>query len=239
MPDVPNRPKRFYETATAEPIADGYVLTLDGRPARTPAKNPLVLPTQALGEAVAAEWAAQGEAIDPASMPLTRIANSAIDGVAREIDAVRAELARYAGSDLVMYRAGEPEALVEGQAAAWDPILAWAHGTLGARFLLSEGVSFVTQPETSLARVRDALGRETSPFRLAALHVLTTLSGSVLLALMLADGAIGTDEAWQAAHADELFQESRWGLDDEAAERRAKREVEFRAAARVLELTRA
>jgi chaperone required for assembly of F1-ATPase len=237
--DAASKPRRFYKDALAKAGPDGFVLTLDGRPARTPGKAPLALPTQALGDAVAAEWVGQGETIDPASMPLTRLANTAIDGVSREMDAVRADLARYAGSDLVMYRADAPDALVAAQAEAWDPILDWAHGSLGARFLLSEGVTFVQQPDTSLARIRTALEAEASPFRLAALHVVTTLSGSVLLALMHADGAIDAEAAWAAAHVDELFQESRWGLDAEAAERRARREQEFRAASQLLALTRA
>ncbi|HMO28212.1 ATP12 family protein [Enterovirga sp.] len=231
------KPKRFYREAKAEAGLDGHVLMLDGRPARTPAKNPLALPTRALGEAVAAEWAAQGETIDPSSMPLTRFANSAIDGVARDMAAVRAELARYAGSDLVMYRADAPEGLVRAQAEAWDPVLDWARESLGARFVLSEGVTFVAQPETSLARVSAALEGETSPFRLAALHVMTTLSGSVLLALMHEAGAISAEAAWRAAHVDEFFQEILWGLDAEAAERRSRREAEFLAASRILALS--
>lgn len=238
QPTPPPKTKRFYKEASVEKRPEGHVLTLDGRPARTPARNLLALPTQALGEAVAAEWAAQGEAIDPAAMPLTKLANSAIDGVAREMDAVRAELARYAGSDLVMYRADGPDGLVEAQTKAWDPVLNWTREAHDARFILSEGVTFVEQPETSLARIRAALDQETSPFRLAALHVLTTLSGSLLLALMHEGGGIAADEAWRAAHVDELFQESRWGLDAEATERRTRREAEFQAAARMLELAR-
>lgn len=237
MADPPARPKRFYREAGLEATPGGFVLTLDGRPARTPARAPLALPTRALGEAVAAEWAAQGETIDPSTMPLTRLANSTIDGVAREPEAVRAELARYAGSDLVLYRADGPEGLVEAQAQAWDPVLDWVHEALGARFVLSEGVTFVAQPETSLARVRAVLEAETSPFRLAALHVMTTLSGSVLVALMQAAGAVDAEAAWEAAHVDETFQEARWGLDAEAAERRARRKAEFMAAARMLALT--
>lgn len=236
MAEAPAGPKRFYREAALAEAEGGFVLTLDGRPARTPARKPLALPTRPFGEAVAAEWNAQGETIDPTTMPLTRFANTAIDGVAREAEAVRAELARYAGSDLTMYRAGDPEGLVAAQAAAWDPILDWAHRDLGARFLLSQGVTFVAQPEPSLARIRAALDAETSAFRLAALHVLTTLSGSVLVALMHAAGALDTEAAWQAGHVDELFQESRWGQDAEAAERRARREAEFRTAARVLAL---
>lgn len=236
MSDGP-KPKRFYRAASAEPAGDGtFVLQLDGRPARTPARAPLALPTVALGEAVAVEWRAQGEQIDPATMPLTRLANTAIDGIAREIDAVRADLARYAGSDLVVYRAGAPDRLVSQQAAAWDPVLDWAQSALGARFVLSEGVMFVEQPESSLERVRERLAREGSPFRLGALHVMTTLTGSLLLALMHAGGALSSDAAWAAAHVDELFQESQWGQDAEAAARRDARRSEFEAASRLLEL---
>jgi chaperone required for assembly of F1-ATPase len=237
MAEAPAGPKRFYREAALVEAEGGFGLTLDGRPARTPARNPLALPTRAFGEAVAAEWNAQGETIDPTTMPLTRFANTAIDGVSREADAVRAELARYAGSDLTMYRAGDPEGLVAAQAAAWDPILDWVHRDLGARFLLSQGVTFVAQPEASLARIRAVLDAETSPFRLAALHVLTTLSGSVLVALMHAAGALDAEAAWKAGHVDELFQESRWGQDAEAAERRTRREAEFRIASQVLDLS--
>lgn len=231
------KPRRFYRTASAEPAGDGtFVLRLDGRPARTPARAPLALPTAALGEAVAVEWREQGERIDPATMPLTRLANTAIDGISRETEAVRADIARYAGSDLVAYRAGAPERLVAEQAAAWDPVLDWAQAALGARFVPSEGVMFVEQPETSLERVRERLARERSPFRLGALHVMTTLTGSLLLALMHADGALSADAAWAAAHVDELFQESQWGQDSEAAARRDARRSEFEAASRLLDL---
>ncbi len=234
MPEARPLPKRFYERALAEPGPDGFVLTLDGRPARTPGKAPLVLPSLALADAVAAEWQAQAAAIDPATMPLTRLANTAIDGVAPRADAVRDDIARYAASDLVAYRAGDPERLVAAQAEAWDPVLDWARAALGARFILSQGVMFVEQPETSLARVRERLEAERSPFRLASLHVMTTLTGSILIALMQASGALGADAAWQAAHVDELFQEGRWGTDEDALERRARREAEFAAAARML-----
>ncbi|TDR94334.1 ATP12 family chaperone protein [Enterovirga rhinocerotis] len=236
MVETQAAPKRFYTAAEIAAGPDGFVLTLDGRPARTPGRVPLALPTRALGEAVAAEWAAQGERILPATMPLTRLANTAIDGVARELAAVRADLARYAGSDLVAYRAADPEPLVAAQSAAWDPVLEWARTDLGARFVLSQGVTYVDQPELSLARIREALERHDSPFAVAALHVMTTLTGSVLIALMHGAGRLGREEAWRAAHVDELFQESRWGLDSEAAERRALREAEFTAASTVLRL---
>jgi chaperone required for assembly of F1-ATPase len=232
-------PKRFYRKAGIAEAEGGFALALDGRHARTPGRSALVLPTRALAEAVAAEWNEQGDTIDPTTMPLTRLANSAIDGVAPRIDEVRADLLRYAGSDLVVYRAAEPERLVAEQAAAWDPVHAWARDRLGAHFLLSEGVTFVEQPEEAVAAIGRELERETSPFGLAALHVLTTLTGSVLIALMHAAGDLEIAAAWKAAHADELFQESRWGEDYEASERRRKRETEFRAASRLLELTRA
>lgn len=232
-------PRRFYREATVESGAEGFALSLDGRPARTPGKARLALPTRALGDAVAAEWNGQGETIDPRAMPLTRLANSAIDGVSREMEAVRADLARYAGSDLVMYRAGEPDQLVTAQAAAWDPVLAWAHEALGARFVLSQGVMFVEQPERALALVRVALDAETSAFALGALHVMTTLTGSVLIALMHAAGRLSAEDAWAAAHVDEVFQESRWGEDHEAMVRRAARQAEFEWASRFLALSRA
>ncbi|MDB5591347.1 ATP12 family protein [Enterovirga sp.] len=226
-------PKRFFREARAEAGEGGFVLSLDGRPARTPGRAPLLLPTLGLGEAVAAEWNGQGDTIDPATMPLTRLANTAIDGVAREMEAVRADIARYAGSDLVAYRAGEPATLVAAQDAAWEPVLGWAREALGARFVLSQGVMFVQQPDDSLARVRERLEAESSPFRLAALHVMTTLTGSVLIPLMHVAGALEAQAAWEAAHVDERYQESHWGQDAEAALRLERREAEFVAASRL------
>jgi chaperone required for assembly of F1-ATPase len=233
---APSLPKRFYTRAEAQPGEGGYVLALDGRPARTPGRMPLTLPSQPLADAVAAEWNAQVETIDPATMPLTKLANTAIDGVAERMGEVRDEIVRYAGSDLTYYRAAEPTALVAAQAAAWDPIVAWAREELGARLVLSEGVMFVEQSPAAQDRLRAAVEAETSPFRLAALHVLTTLSGSALLALMHAAGRLGADEAWAAAHVDEFHQERLWGADAEALDRRARREAEFRSASRLLAL---
>ncbi|MFL5181604.1 MAG: ATP12 family chaperone protein, partial [Microvirga sp.] len=226
----------FYKSAAAEERDGGFRLVLDGKPARTPGKNPVAVPRRSLGEAVAAEWNRQGPASDPAAMPLTRIVNSAIDGVAAQRQAVIAEIARYAGSDLVCYRAGEPERLVAEQAAAWDPILAWARQALGARFVLSVGVVHVEQPTAALAAVRARLDEIASPFRLAALHVMTTLTGSVLIALAHAEGALDADQAWAAAHVDERYQESLWGEDEEAIARRTRREAEFRAASQICAL---
>lgn len=226
-------PRRFYERAGVAEEEGGFALVLDGRPARTPARAPLLLPTRGLAEALAQEWEAQRETIDPARMPLTRLANSAIDGVAARRDAVVDDLAAYAGTDLVVYRAGDPESLVAAQGAAWDPVLDWAHEALGARFILGEGVMHVAQPETSLAAVRGAVAATEGPFRLAALHTMTTLSGSILIALAAARGHLTPEAAWAAAHVDEDFQARVWGRDEEADRRRAAREAEFTAACRM------
>ena len=231
----PALPKRFYEDATTEERDGAFVLCLDGRPARTPGRRPLAVPTRRLGDALAEEWAAQGAEVDPATMPLTRMVNSALDGVAPDPGRVVDDLARYAGSDLVCYRAGEPDQLVAEQAAAWDPVLAFAREALGADFVSTRGVTFVDQPGPAIAAVRDALetGSARSPLRLAALHVMTTLTGSVLIALAHAAGRLTADEAWAAAHLDEHHQERIWGADDEALARRAARQAEFRAASRL------
>jgi chaperone required for assembly of F1-ATPase len=230
-------PKRFYENAAVEEREEGLVLTLDGRMARTPGRKPLAFPNRALGEAVAQEWQAQVEVINPALMPLTRICNSAIDGVAEQAEAVADEIVKYAGSDLVCYRAGDPERLVAAQAQHWDPILAVARERYGARFLLSEGIVFVEQPETAIAGIRARVAQERDPFRLAALNVMTTLTGSALIALATADGALGADAAWEAAHLDEIVQESIWGEDADAIRRRAVRKIDFDAAVRTAALT--
>lgn len=232
----PALPRRFYKLAAVHPGVDGFVLTLDGRPARTPGRASLTLPTAELGAAVAAEWERQGDTIDPSTMPLTRLANSTIDGVAPRAGEVRDEIVRYAGSDLVCYRAGEPQSLVAAQSAAWDPVVAWAREALEARMALAEGVMFVAQPADALARIGEAVAAERSPFRLAALHVLTTLSGSALMALMVAAGRLSVEDAWRAAHVDEFYQESLWGEDLDATRRRERRLDEFRSAAQMLRL---
>jgi chaperone required for assembly of F1-ATPase len=230
-------PKRFYERAAVEEREEGLVLTLDGRMARTPGRKPLALPGGALGDAIAQEWQAQVGVINPALMPLTRIANSAIDGVAEQAEAVADEIVKYAGSDLVCYRADEPERLVAAQAEHWDPVLAVARERYGARFLLSHGIVFVDQPEEAIAAIRARVARESSMFRLAALNVMTTLTGSALIALATADGALSADAAWDAAHVDEIVQESIWGEDTDALRRRAVRKIDFEAAVRMAAMT--
>lgn len=232
----PPLPKRFYSAAAVEPSAEWFRLVLDGRPARTPAGKPLAVASQALAAELAAEWNAQADVIDPAAMPLTRIINVAIDAVGAAREGVIDDIARFAASDLVCYRAGEPARLAVEQAARWDPVLAHAADVLGARFVLSEGVMFVEQPSESLSRIRAVIDRESSPLRLAALHVMTTLTGSVLIALAHAAGALDADAAWEAAHVDELYQESVWGADEEATERRSVRRRDFMAASTVYRL---
>ena len=233
----PPLPKRFFEKAAAEERDGVFVLTLDGKLARTPGRNPVVVPTRILGQALSEEWQGQGSEIDPASMPLTRLVNSAIDGVAPNPGAVIDDLIKYVRSDLTFYRAGEPDRLVSDQSAAWDPILAWAYDELGARFILGEGVTFVAQPETAVAAMRTRIAEERSPFRLAALHVMTTLTGSALIALAHGLGRLSAHQAWAAAHVDEHFQEQVWGEDDEAMQRRARRETDFNAASRLYALS--
>jgi chaperone required for assembly of F1-ATPase len=228
-------PKRFYQTVATKGEGAGFALLLDGKPVRTPGKAALVLPAQALAEAVAAEWRAQGERIDPATMPLTRLANSVIDGVLGREEAVIDDIVAHAGSDLLCYRAEGPRGLVEAQGEHWNPVLAWAKVALEAPLLLAGGIVHVAQPEASLGKLREALaGRDA--YSLAALHVMTALTGSALLPLAVALGELTPEEAWKAAHVDEDWQIGQWGEDAEAKTRRAARWRDFAAAAKLLKL---
>ncbi len=234
-PAAPVLPKRFYKNAEAAPRDGAFVILLDGRPVRTPAKNMASVPSERLALALAAEWNAQAEVIDPALMPLTRIVNSALDGVANTADAVREEIVKYAGSDLLCYRAEGPERLVARQNAVWNPVLDWMREEFGARFILAEGIVFVAQSGEALNAVRTPLA-DLDIFRLAAASVMTTLTGSALLALAVLKGRLSAEEAWAAAHVDEDWNIEQWGADEEAAERRARRFEEMQAAARLMAL---
>src|ERR1700722_3609838 len=225
-------PRRFYATVATAAVADGYAVRLDDKPVRTPARRVLAAPTLALAEAIAAEWQAQKDIIDPAKMPLTRLANAIIDGVADAPLPVADEIAKYLASDLLFYRAGSPSGVVERQARHWDPILDWARQALGADFKLGEGVVYVAQPQAALAAARVAIPLE--PWRLGAVHVVTTLTGSALIALAMARGALSAEAAWQAAHVDEDWNMTQWGRDEMAIVRRDFRFAEFQAAATVL-----
>ena len=230
------RPKklraRFYERAEVGEGEGNFAILLDGRPVRTPARAMLTAPTRQLAQALAAEWQRQHGVIDPARMPLARLANAVVDGVAKRPEPVAAEIEKYLGCDLLLYRAGEPEGLVASQSQHWDPILQWARDALGARFVLAQGVTFVAQPAAAIAAAAKAIPGD--PWRLGAANSATSLTGSALLALALVHGEAGVDEVWAAAHVDEDWNMSRWGRDEQALERRAFRFAELQAAALVL-----
>jgi chaperone required for assembly of F1-ATPase len=229
----PKLRKRFYSQAhVGEADGGGFPLLLDGKPVKTPARRALTAPTAPLAQAIADEWNAQAELIDPARMPLTRLANAVIDAVADAMEPVADEVAQYLGADLLCYRAVAPPGLVERQTQAWDPVLAWAHEALGARLKLAQGIVHVAQPSEALAAAHAKTPAE--PWRLGAVSLITTLTGSGLLALALAHGALEPEAAWAAAHVDEDWQMSQWGRDDAALERRAYRHAEFAAAVAVL-----
>lgn len=228
---VAHLPKRFYARAEAVATPEGFELRLDGKPARTPARLPLRHPSRAVMETVAREWAEQGERIDPAAMPMTRLLNVALDAVPARAQEVADDIVKYAGSDLVCYRGGEPQTLVDAENAAWNPVLDWARDTLGARFALAEGVMFAGQPPEAVEAVRHAVADARDPLTLAALHSMTSLTGSALLALAVWKGRLSAQEAWDAAHVGEDHQMRVWGQDAEALARRAARWKDVQAAA--------
>lgn len=224
--------KRFWKQVTVEPEGG---IALDGKPVRTPGRAPLVLPTTALAEAVAGEWRAVGETLDPRAMPLTGLANAAIDRVAPDPAAFAAGLARYGESDLLYYRADDPAPLVARQAAAWDPLLDWARQRYDVHFEPVAGVMHRAQPEATLARLGEAVAA-LDPFRLAGLSPAVTISGSLVAALALVEGAATPDAVWQAAHVDEDWQAELWGEDTLATQAREARRAEFDAGVRFLGL---
>lgn len=229
--------KRFY-TAVAVAERDGaFAVTLDGRGIKTPAKRALAAPTEALAAAVAAEWEAQANHVDPSTMPLTRLLNSALDGVVEHAGDVAAHIAGFASSDLLCYRAETPAGLARRQAEAWDPILDWARETLGAELRVVAGLMPVEQPAEALRAVtRRVEGQDA--LTLAALHVMTTISGSALIALAHAEDALTLEKAWAAATVDETWQSEQWGRDAEAEAFAARRFADFAAASRCLRLLR-
>jgi chaperone required for assembly of F1-ATPase len=226
--------QRFFERVTVEPAEGGFAVMLDGKPVRTPARRFLSAPHEALAQAIATEWDAQRDVIDPARMPLTRLANAIIDGVADAPIPVTAEIEKYLSSDLLFYRTTAPDQLCDREAQQWDPILAWARESLGADFKLGEGIVHVSQPQAALEAAATAIPRD--PWRLGAVSVVTTLTGSALIALAMLRGVISADAAWQAAHVDEDWNMEKWGRDDMALERRAFRFAELQAAATILEI---
>jgi chaperone required for assembly of F1-ATPase len=227
--------KRFYREAAAAPGEGGVAILLDGRPVKTPARNPLVVPTAALGAAIAAEWNGQGEEIDPRAMPLTGLANAAIDRVSPDPAAFARGLAAYGESDLLCYRSEGPPTLVQRQEEGWDRLLAWARRRYDVDFETVCGVMHKAQPSETVERLARAVTAR-DPFRLAALSPLVTISGSLVVALALAEGEIGLDEAWAAATLDEAWQAEQWGADPLAAQALETRRRDFDAAYRFLTL---
>jgi chaperone required for assembly of F1-ATPase len=234
MPQKPET-KRFYNLANVAGASGGFAIQLDGRTVKTPAGAPLRVPTRALADAIAREWNDQGQTIKPETLPLTRLANSAIDGVAGRDAEVATDILNYSATDLICYRAEYPEALVEAQRRAWDPILGWVKQHYGAEFRTGTGIGHVEQPAAALDALKAAL-QGFGAFKLAALHVIASLTGSALIALALAGGGIAPDVAWKAAHVDEDWQASRWGEDFEAAQRRGGRFADFENAWRFFQL---
>jgi len=230
------REKFFAQATIGEAAEGGYPVLLDSKPVRTPGRHILAAPTKPLAEAIAAEWQALDKYIDPTQMPLTRLANSIIDGVTGAEENVAEEVRKYLGTDLVFYRATLPDGLVARQSEYWDPLLGFARDELGARFVLAAGITHVAQPDHAITAAGEAIPRD--PWRLGAMHVVTTLTGSALIALALAAGAISVDAAWAAAHVDEDWNMDFWGRDELAMQRRASRFAEMRAAATVLSLLR-
>lgn len=226
--------KRFWKEVA---VTSERGIALDARPVRTPGRVPLILPTAALAEAVATEWRDVGDTVQPAAMPLTGLANAAIDRITPDPAAFAAGLAQYGESDLLYYRAETPAELVERQQAAWDPILAWARGRYDVHFVTATGILFLAQPEATVARLGEAVVAH-DPFALAALSPLVTLTGSLILALAVAEGAVAPAEAWAAAHVDEDWQAEQWGKDQLATDRQTIRQIEFAAAIDFLALSR-
>ncbi len=228
---APKKLKRFYKKVDAVAVDGFYQLELDGRVARTPAKKLLAVKDSDYAQILAAEWDAQKTEINPAKMPYTRLANSAIDGVAPALKAVLEDIVKFADSDLLFYRAEAPEGLVARQRAAWDPVLSYFEAEHNAQFKLTEGLVHLPQPQESVAKISETV----EPFQkdhmaLAGLQVMTTISGSVLLALAAALGFMDRDDAWMAAHVDEDWNIEQWGEDAEAQQRRAYRKQEFATA---------
>ncbi|MDB5652507.1 MAG: ATPase [Tardiphaga sp.] len=224
--------KRFYARAGMVEAADGFAITLDDKTVRTPSRLPLTAPRRSIAAAIVAEWDAQQDTINPTTMPLTRLANSVIDAVGNSVAEVTDDIAKYFGTDLLFYRAGHPQELVAREAESWDPILFWAAEDFGAHFMLAEGIIHVQQPATAIAAARAMLPSDA--WVIAALHLVTTITGSALLAVALLRGRLDADQVWAAAHVDEDWNIEHWGIDEEVALRRAAKLVDFRAAAYVV-----
>lgn len=232
--DARKFPKRFYKEASASRTSEGFSIELDGKPVKTPGRNTLLMPTNESAELVVDEWNNVDDRIIPLKMPCTRLANTAVDGVAHEMQAVMEDIIRYAGSDLLCYRAETPQGLIEKQDLHWNPVLDWCDAEAGAVFETGSGIMHVPQSKKTIAAFSNRLARHETPFRLAALHTITSITGSALIALALAENAISSEQGWNAAHVDEDWNISQWGEDWEAKERREQRFIDYGAAYRLL-----
>jgi chaperone required for assembly of F1-ATPase len=227
--------KRFWKQAQPVESDGGWGVELDGKPLRTPARDPLTVPTPALAEAIAAEWNAIEEKIDPGTMPLTGLANAALDRVASDKHAFAKGLARYAEADLACYRAEGPSALVDRQAESWDALLGWGRRRFDVDFCTTSGIVHVDQPAATIDQLSHAVAA-LDPFRLAGLSPLITIGGSLLAALGVLEGSLTPDQAWEAVTVDDRWQLEQWGSDAEAEAALDNRRRDFMAAARFLEL---
>lgn len=229
--------KRFWSAVTVTDEAGGYGIALDARPVRTPLRAPLAVPTRALADGIAAEWSAVDGDIDPRAMPLTGLANASIDRIAPDTATFALGLARYGESDLLYYRAEEPEPLVERQRAAWDPMLDWARQRYDIHLEVASGVMHRAQPAATVERLRDAV-LACDAFALAGLSKVVTVTGSLILALALVEGAADPERVWTAARIDEDWQIEMWGRDTLAEQSTTAHRADFDAGARFLKLSR-
>ncbi len=227
--------KRFYKTAEVATAPGGFSVTLDGRPVRTPVGAPLVLPTEALAAAVAEEWLAQRETIQPHTMPLTQLAATALDRVAPRREAIIGQALSYASTDLLCYRAEAPPDLIDRQEAGWQPLLDWLSEACGATLEATQGIVPLRQPAAALDTLRDVLA-ELCDLELTVLVTAMQTSGSLVIALALVRGRVDADTAFELSQLDESYQIERWGADEEAAERRRRLRDDMRSAAAFLAL---
>jgi len=229
------RPKRFYKDVGVQAAEGGFAVTLDGRPTRTPGRAPVIVPVETIAEIIVGEWRAQGPRIMAETMPMVRLVNAAIEGGEGVVPALRAEVLKYAGSDLLLYRADTPRELVQEQERQWDTALVALARHLGVAFRPTVGVLYQAQPPETLERLDEALA-SANLFAATALTSITGLTGSGLLAIALGNKLVTPDAAWQAAHVDEDHNIRLWGEDPEATARRARRRIEFDAATTLLTL---
>ncbi|ENN93737.1 ATP12 family chaperone protein [Bartonella bovis] len=227
-------PKRFYKEVSIAHEEGGFSILLDGTPVKTPARRCLFMPTEALAALVAQEFTVQEESIDPGRMPITRLVNTVVDGIADNMQVIFEDLLRFVACDMIFYRAQTPKELVEQQHEQWDFLLDWAEEKLGARFNIAKGLMHIEQPWEAIQAVSNYLRKIESPYVLAALHVMTTLTGSALIAFAVVEKKINLDNAWDIAHLDENWTKKQWGVDEEAIIRQAYRKAEFNAAAAII-----